>query len=159
MPPEGPRGILLLRWGVFRLDGADLERFRGAAQYGNDRLDEPGVSFSRRFPWARISPRDRQAPRKSISPSRWIPAQVGEWIPACAGMTNGKRGPRPTACHCRGACPRRLESGAGMTTRTMPIPQRARPPIGALGGHSRGSMSSKASIGGGNPEKHVPECT
>ena len=84
---------------------------------GMTRLTSQGYHF-RRLPWIRPSPRDRQGPRQSISPSRWmstqrhagvdriepVPAQVGKWIPAAArprmsgsgaGMTNETRAQQP----------------------------------------------------------------
>ena len=41
---------------------------------GMTRLTRQGYHF-RRLPWIRPSPRDRQGPRQSISPSRWMSTQ------------------------------------------------------------------------------------
>ena len=97
MSSEGPRRILLLRWGAFRLNGADLERFRGAPQYGNDTLNEPRISFSEIAVDPSIASRSSGAASVHFSLEmdvypetrrggriEPVPAQVGKWIPAAA---------------------------------------------------------------------------
>ena len=115
-----------------------MERFRGAPQYGNDTLNEPGISFSeiavdpslasRSSGTASVHfslemdvyPETRRGGR--IEP---VPAQVGKVDSCCSpptnvwvGGRNDQRGPRTTACHSRGK--RGIQKKAWLVKRIIP---------------------------------------